>query len=219
MPENAHAGARPWRIRWFIGLAAYQLVAIGTTWIELNVRGPKVAGYALAIVSWGAQMVMVACTLALPICALGCVVFLFSRRPRLDAVRTAAFVLATGAAGFAAFIVQMRVWHLGFTRLADDSAPLVAAIRKYEGDRGAPPTDLDSLVASGYLSAIPATPCGCSTYRYERDGRRSPWTLTVNPPFRGVGFDRFEYWSKLDYPLRGESGWYERIGDWAYFHE
>lgn len=111
-----------------------------------------------------------------------------------------------------------------FRKLAERSAPLVAAIHRYYEDTGQPPPSLDHLVPV-YIESIPET--GMSAYpEYEYapkafhiDARENPWELWVNTSLGMLNWDRFVYFPSQNYPLEGESGFYERIGDWAYYHE
>lgn len=62
------------------------------------------------------------------------------------------------------------------------------------------------------------------TYSYSAnpfhlDAKGNPWELWVDTPYGPIDFDRFVYFPNQNYPERGESGFYERIGEWAYYHE
>lgn len=125
-----------------------------------------------------------------------------------------------------------KIRTLGFEGLAARSAPLVEAIHQYTDDSGSPPESLDDLVPD-YLEKVPRT--GVMAYpRYYYDVASSnglyggnPWVLRIPTPTCGIGFDRFVYFPLQNYPdcrnnpseYRRYGGWFERIGDWAYFHE
>lgn len=201
------------------GILLLNGVILASSWAEMFLPLPKLVGMVFSLVGFAAVFVFIAAVVA-PLGMLGMSFLALLRRdvrPLLPAT------LVLGLVGFAATvptgIATLQICDAGFRALARKSAPLIQAIRKYETDHGNPPPDLEMVVREKYLSEIPATPCGCSDYRYAVNKRGNPWTLTVNPPFRGIGFDRFEYWPKQDYPHIGESGWYERVVDWAYYHE
>lgn len=219
--EPARLPAAPGR--WYLNTLgwaiAVQLIALLTTWAEVTLRLPKFVGISLSIVSCGALWLLVLAAFAFPVTAVAWIICVFSRRLRRSATMAALFCVVLLAVSVSSQILGILIWDRGFRELAHQSAPLVAAIRKYEADHGHPPADLDALVSASYLRGIPATPCACSAYQYRVKHRDNPWTLTVFPPFRGIGFDRFEYWPHQDYPRRGESGWYESVEDWAYYHE
>ena len=54
---------------------------------------------------------------------------------------------------------------------------------------------------------------------YPGNGGGNRWTLTIHPPFMGIGWDEFIYWPDQHYPDKDSSGWYEKVEDWAYYHE
>ncbi|MCE9581030.1 MAG: hypothetical protein K8T20_00790 [Planctomycetes bacterium] len=201
------------------GIVLFNILTLASNGAELFLTLPKPIGMVFSVVGFAGVFALLAATLA-PLAALGmCVVAIFRRdvRPALPAILVLGFfafatTVPSGIAGF-------KIWDAGFRNLACKSSPLVQAIRKYESDHGKPPPDLAAIVREKYLTEIPSTPCGCSEYRYELNDHGNPWTLTVIPPSRGVGFDRFDYWPKQDYPERDSGGSWERMGDWAYYHE
>ncbi|QIF02045.1 hypothetical protein [Roseimicrobium sp. ORNL1] len=117
------------------------------------------------------------------------------------------------------------VRHRAFNRLAERSAPLVEAIKKYEKEHGAPPPSLESLVPQ-YLPTVPRTGImAYPTYRYypkakdSKDYEGNPWILSVSTPSGGINFDEFLYFPLQNYPETGYGGGLQRIRDWAYLHE
>jgi len=120
--------------------------------------------------------------------------------------------------------VILEVRPRAFRQLANHSTPLVEAIRAYERDRGAPPTDLRQLVP-GYLGAVPGTGmAACPDYVYTRGevARKisgCEWMLEVPCSSGILNWDVFVYFPSGEYPDRGWGGWLEPIGDWAYVHE
>ncbi|KAF0245375.1 MAG: hypothetical protein FD180_1690 [Planctomycetota bacterium] len=205
--------------KWVGVLTSVNALSLLATWAEVSLVWPKILGYPLMLVNCAAVALLLAAILSilgvLPMMA--CSLFSPGARKLLGP-----FLALAATLTFTSFLAQLGcrfIWDRGFSELARNSSPLVSAIRKFETDRGRPPADLEALVAEGYIAAVPATPCGCSDYRYNVKSRGNPWTLTVTPPFRGIGSDRFDYWPHQDYPERDLGGRYERIGDWAYYHE
>lgn len=215
MPSNrAPDPVRRFARSWLIALVAFNVLSVIATWVETTRMWPKGLGFPLMLVGVGAQaLVLVA---ALSVAAL-LVVLLFgvfsanTRRlaPSMLAL-SAALVGTTLPAQFASFLV----WNRAFEDLAARTAPLVEAIRDWEAKHGAPPGSLEALGAP-----VPETPCGCSPYRYALKSHANPWTLSVVPPFRGVGFNRFVYWPRGNYPDHDENGRFQRVGNWAWCRE
>ncbi len=200
-------------------IVLFNAVVLASAWAEVFLPLPKFIGMIFSVVGFAGVFVLVAAAFV-PLGALGLSLMAIFRR---DVRSVLPAMLVLGLVGFATSvptgIAGFKIWDAGFRKIARDSAPLVAAIRKYEGDHGKPPADLGALVREKFLPEIPSTPCGCSEYRFSLGSHGNPWTLTVNPPFRGIGFDRFDYWPKQDYPERDSGGSYERFGDWVYYHE
>ncbi|MCA9018311.1 MAG: hypothetical protein KDA77_23520, partial [Planctomycetaceae bacterium] len=120
---------------------------------------------------------------------------------------------------------EQQVWTAGWNAFSRRSEPLIAAIKDFEREHGAPPERLDDLVPD-YLSAVPDTGMrACSEYQYvtgqlaRNEFEGNPWALQVIPPVFGVGFDLVLYFPKQNYPKRGYGGSLERVGEWAYVHE
>lgn len=118
----------------------------------------------------------------------------------------------------------MQIRNGAFHSLAERSAPLVAAIKRYENDHGMPPPSLSALVPD-YLTEIPDTGImAYPAYTYETGTRAeshegNPWLLRVSTPSGGINFDQFLYFPMQNYPQRGYGGSFQRIRDWAYLHE
>lgn len=107
-----------------------------------------------------------------------------------------------------------------FTEMAERSAPLIAAIKSYEKDKGEPPPALNALVPD-YLPAIPGTGLAAhQEYWYKKKSWTEPneWELSVSTGF-GLGFDQMLYLPHENYPTEGYGGRLERMGQWAYVHE
>ena len=115
-----------------------------------------------------------------------------------------------------------RIQTASFHDLAERSMPLVNVVRAYETAEGHPPKSLEELVPK-YLDSVPST--GLAAYpNYEiHMGEESsmwkgnPWVLCV-PVGRGLNFDLFLYFPNQNYPPDERSA-FERMGDWAYYHE
>jgi hypothetical protein len=120
-------------------------------------------------------------------------------------------------------LIGGRVRMHGFHKLAQRSAPIVQAIKKFEAEKGHRPNSLEELVPQ-YLPSIPNTGMGAyPKYEYEvgkiGEWDDNPWVLYVNTPSGGVNWDMFMYFPKQNYPKTGYGGGLERIDDWAYVHE
>lgn len=124
-------------------------------------------------------------------------------------------LLSTVPAAIASWDIRMN----GFKQMAERTKPLVAAIKKYENQKGHALEQLEDLVPE-FLPEVPKTGIGAyPDYHYERlEGETDPWELSV---WCGVGisnWDEFFYRPSEKYGERA-GGWVEPVGDWAYFHE
>jgi len=150
-------------------------------------------------------------------------IFLFRPRKRTLGIGMACVAVVFLVTAWIGASIISNVRRSSFVKLAERSAPLVAAIDSYYRDTGRPPMSLDQLVPV-YLKSIPATGMsGYPNYSYSAGNTsaigREPWTLWVATPSGFLDFDRFVYFPSQDYPEQGESGFYEQIGTWAYYHE
>ena len=109
-------------------------------------------------------------------------------------------------------------------KLAERSMPLVRAIESYYQHHGRPPNALQDLVPA-YIREVPSTGLGAyPQYRLLIGDQaayfeRNPWVLLVDTPSGGINFDVMAYFPRQNYPEVGLSGWWERVGQWAYLHE
>lgn len=109
-----------------------------------------------------------------------------------------------------------------FASLAERSAPLVEAIKRYEQQYEKPPDSLTVLVPE-FLPEIPRTGMGAyPDYNYRvitrsSDGNR--WELSVFTPTGILNFDKFFYYPLQNYPSHLCRNGVERVRDWAYMHE
>lgn len=185
---------------------------------ELSPALPKWSGAVLSCLHCVPLFAMPLALLAIPMAFMALILGIFVRPVWRPALKTLIWCCIFSFFTILGIVVELRLWDRAFRQLAVRSSELVDAIKRYERDSGAPPPNLQALVPK-YLPEIPETTASCSGYEYTLNRFNNPWVLEVRPPFRGTGFDRFEYRPNQDYPERGESGWYERIEDWAYFHE
>jgi len=180
--------------------------------------------------SWGSQMFVelgiifiLPMFVVVPVLLLAPILWLFrkTRRAALVAlVFAVTYLLAMVVAVNSGHWIRMK----GFSRLANRTKPLVAAIRGYEAKYGHPPEKLSILVPD-FIRAIPTTQMRAYP-RFEyivgekaKDFDNNPWVLTVFTPSGGINFDQFIYLPRQNYPNRGYGGYIERLGDWAYVHE
>ncbi|MEO0415245.1 MAG: hypothetical protein AAF226_09870 [Verrucomicrobiota bacterium] len=150
--------------------------------------------------------------------------FCFNKRGRrrLLIVWVACVIVVAGSAG--AMRLGERIRKNALEELVIRSQPLVDAISTYTDMHGRPPAELADMVPS-ILEAIPDskfagnTPYiyAFSTENWPLDG--NPWILYLRTTRGSFGFDRFIYYPSETYPKLGPSGWYEPIGNWAYYHE
>ncbi|MHC4091486.1 MAG: hypothetical protein ACYSVY_14650 [Planctomycetota bacterium] len=163
--------------------------------------------------------VVAAAVALVPLAVLCCI----SRRLRKISfvVLVASLMLVT--AGFTSVRIGLAVRRHGLLKLAQRSAPLVAAIKQYEMRYGHPPPDLRAITPD-FLSEIPHTGIGAyPEYDYRigqgdaQDG--NPWMLEVFTPSGILNFDRFIYYPLQNYPSDWCGQPLEPIGDWAYLHE
>ena len=105
------------------------------------------------------------------------------------------------------------------SQMAERSKPLIAAIKRFEIEKGSAPQGLEELVPK-YISAIPATGIGAyPEYRYQRlENDVDTWELRVDCGVGLLNWDEFFYRPSKKYGKR-VGGWVEPCGDWAYFHE
>lgn len=217
MSDNAarmHDESRSFARTVLAALVAVNVLSLFTTWAEVSRPWPKTLGFPLMVASVLSQ----ALALAAGFAVLGLLALLLFAAFSSSTRRLLPTALATTAALLVVTLptqlAALRIWDAGFERLAGDAAPVIGAIRKFEADHGAPPADLAALGVP-----IPPTPCGCSEWRYERKSHGNAWTLSVVPPFRGVGFNRFGYWSGGRYPERDENGRFRSAWGWAFYRE
>ncbi|MBI4583357.1 MAG: hypothetical protein HY717_04970 [Planctomycetes bacterium] len=200
-----------------------------SNWLLVAPRGLGKAG-GMALLMWIETILLVTlfpALLALP-ATLG--MLLFRRwRGKGASYFIAAAVFLMVALPLARLAVEVR--HGAFKDLAIRSAPLVKAIQDHERRRGRPPEKLEALVPE-FLPAIPRTGMsGYPEYKYWTGASAgwwegNPWILCVSTSCGPLNWDRFLYFPLQNYPDpndRGKvdrySGWFERMGDWAYFHE
>lgn len=121
------------------------------------------------------------------------------------------------------FRIEDEICIHRFTKLTEQSKPLIGSIKLYEKDHGKPPSILEDLVPD-YLDKVPTTGIGASpSYKYKISGDEgegvywdNPWELFVDLPLSVWGRDMFIYVPNQNYP---DSEHYERIGDWVKLHE
>ena len=122
------------------------------------------------------------------------------------------------------FWIGRKVRMEAFHKLAQNSEPLVQAIKNYESQHASPPSSLDELVPD-FLSEIPNTGMGAyPEYEYKvgeeaQKFAQDEWCLVVQTPLGGLNWDIFIYLPSQDYPEYGYGGYLEKVGDWAYVHE
>lgn len=152
--------------------------------------------------------------------------FLLLKRFRKKALAWWFLCLVFVPLGVFGVAIGPKIRMAAFDDLALRSKPLVEAIQKFSEKQGAPPKSLDDLVPD-YLTEIPRTGMmAYPDYRYLVDEKANyyegnPWVLEVSTSSGGINFDRFQYFPLQNYPTGRTkySGSFEKIRDWAYFHE
>ena len=149
---------------------------------------------------------------------------LFYRAPKRLGLEAVVFcaVLMGAAVGGIGGSVKLRFHE--FHKLAVRSEPLVAAIHRYEKEKGTPPNDLQELVP-GYLPAIPQTGMGAYPRYHYLTGTHAmrygenPWVLMIPTSYSMMNWDEFLYFPRQNYPNQGYGGAFKRMGTWAYLSE
>lgn len=211
MRESAHS----WLPTTALLVAIVPLVCIpGAEWIAVSAQGGG---------AWSdlPLMFVFLAILAVPmICAalVGIAVCRTRRRWALIAKVSASYLVAFIIAARIGTFVRMRAFH----RLAERSAPLIAAIHAFEQEHGRPPLSLSALTPE-FIQSVPSTGMGAyPRYRIEIDSARyhgNAWTLVVDVASGGINKDQFLFFPLRNYPETASGGWLERVGDWAYVHE
>lgn len=138
--------------------------------------------------------------------------------------RTARGIVLIAGALFLLFIptTMLAEWlrMLGFDLAARRAEPLVAAIRAYEHDHATPPPSFQALIPT-YIPELPSRlpPLVLLAINDEESYYGNRWVLEADVGTGFLNWDKFVFLPNQNYPERDESGWYERIRDWAYYHE
>lgn len=208
-------GAAPWL--WSLALLAGPLILLAH-WLAVAPRGTLIFLELVPIPVVLAMLAAFGWLGAGPMLALG------SRKHRKTAIACWIFNLIYLVSVLLSLRLGHDIRHRAFEKLAASSQPLVEAIHRFESERGYPPESLGQLVPD-YLPNITGTGIGAyPDYRYDaaeyaRRQGAGDWMLWVSTSSGGINFDRFVYFPSETYPERGESGSYELIGRWAYYHE
>jgi len=183
----------------------------------------SVAPYGSDICLWFALFLvlpLVAALLAIPLA----LIFLVPRQTRKYALKRIMFALGYAVIAISCIRLGNCVRMQAFGKLADRSAPLIEAIKKFDAEQGCPPSGLKELVPE-YLPSVPTTGMRAyPDYEYHVGEKAekyegNPWILIVHTPSGGINFDMFVYFPKGNYPKYAYGSKLERIKDWAYCHE
>jgi hypothetical protein len=125
-------------------------------------------------------------------------ILLAPQSTRRIADAAAMFCLAYIIVGIPGVVAAEGVRRYAFSRLAERSAPLVAAIHAFEADHRRPPSSLNELVP-GYLSAVPGTGMGAYPhYEYAAGeiatGMGNDWVLIVDASEGPFSWDKYVYY-------------------------
>lgn len=162
---------------------------------------------------------LVLCVLFTPAAVL-CLPFKRTRTSSAQVLVVSFLWLFTTVAGF---WVGNAIRMEAIQGVAARGAPLIAAIKAYEQQRGEPPENLDALVP-GFLPSVPETGFKpCPLYWYERYPtiaayRGNAWLLSVNTPTGTLNFDELLYLPTEEYGRFGFES-VSPVGAWAYLAE
>jgi glucan phosphoethanolaminetransferase (alkaline phosphatase superfamily) len=103
-----------------------------------------------------------------------------------------------------------------FQRAAERMTPLVAAIRRFEAERGRPPHELAELTPRYLATAQQFGVRGCRSLEYSLAPSNAAWRweLRLQCPNGMLTLDQFFFRPAGDYPAWDDL---ERMGEWAYF--
>ncbi|HBR68307.1 MAG TPA: hypothetical protein DEA55_02910 [Rhodospirillaceae bacterium] len=111
-----------------------------------------------------------------------------------------------------AISASQELRSFGFYMTAKRAEPLVAAMKKFQEDTGHTPASFDELVPA-YIAKIPY---GLPPLKIGNEPNGNDWSLSADVSIGVLNWDIFVYNSDQNYP---ENSGYERLGDWAYYHE
>ena len=181
----------------------WSLCIFGVAWIIAGVE-------VFILVPAAASLVALAGLLAAPF-----------KRLRQQAIRAMVIGGALVLLFVPTMVVAGKLRMLGFELAAQRATPLVAAIKAYEKDNGAPPATLQELLPR-YLPQLPKRipPLELITGEAARsEYQGNAWVLVAQVSTGLINWDLFMYFPNQQYPELGYGGAIERVADWAYVHE
>lgn len=210
------------RAKFLLSLAGFGALGILTAAYTVGGNYLAVSGYG----NWRMvtqELVGWLCLLAILVMALAACGTLMQKS------RAVSLAILCGASCFVLLTLVALWWgeqirYRGFARLAQQAAPLVAAIEEYERLHGGPPEDLATVQRvmaydiSGGQDSLPDFEY-YSGYLAKERYHGNPWILRLEVPTGPLRWDQFIYYPLQNYPSLGHGGWFEPIGDWAYIHD
>lgn len=201
-----------------LGILAAVLVALGAL-PQLILNGVLLLGRG-PWVTVGSELLILPGLLALVVIIVA-VPFLAFARTRHGGtyviVWSIALFLGTILGTIGGGVLRMKAFHMA----AERAEPLVAAISRFELDKGHPPSSFGDLVPQ-YLPAMPARlpPLELVSGESARaDYHGNSWILRADVGIGILNWDQFLFFPKQNYPPHGYGGSLERVGRWAYVHE
>ena len=162
--------------------------------------------------------------LAIPLFAL----LMLKRDFRRIALLATAGCAIYGVVGWSLFYLASEYRLARFETVAEQSEYLVDAIRRYEIDKGYPPSRFEELVPA-YIPDMPRTGMGAYPdfhYRVKKMDSdinnhwfNGPWSLYIDIPLNDKHSEKFIYFPQRDIPDHWEQNIIERVGDWIYVRD
>jgi hypothetical protein len=208
------------------GVARVRRLVLMLCGIAVAIYGPMVLIHAFCITGLGGWAIPgVELFIFVPVGCLGLTVLALVCLPFRAVRRAASVTLLSALVMVILFIPALGLAtaarRYGFKLAAQRARPLVAAIARFERERGQPPESLAALVPT-YLPELPRRIpqvrliTGPET---PKDFAGNAWVLRAMVPSGVINFDQFMYFPNQQYPEFGYGGGVERIADWAYVHE
>lgn len=159
----------------------------------------------------GSELALIFVPLIIAIAITAGTILLFFSRHRQKGSKILITALVLAIFFVPAIIASYELRSFGFYITAKRAEPLVASVKKYQMEKGDIPSSFDVLIPT----YIPKVPYGMPPLEIHRGSNGKDWSLRASVGIGLLNWDEFIYRSDQDY----SDSSYERLGDWAYFHE